>query len=80
MAQISVTTARREFAELINRVAYGHESIIIGRRGKPLAALIPIAALPIVEDWSDTADALRVEADDTDESIPWEDVKRDLPK
>jgi prevent-host-death family protein len=39
--EIPVTQARDELAELINRVAYGHERIILTRHSKPVACLVP---------------------------------------
>jgi prevent-host-death family protein len=39
--EIPVTEARAEFADLINRVGYGGERVIITRHGKPLVALVP---------------------------------------
>jgi prevent-host-death family protein len=38
--EISVTEARAEFSELINRVGYGGERVVITRHGKPLVALV----------------------------------------
>ncbi|MDQ3000124.1 MAG: type II toxin-antitoxin system prevent-host-death family antitoxin [Fibrobacterota bacterium] len=32
--------------ELMDRVAEGHEEIIITKRGKPVAKLVPIVAMP----------------------------------
>lgn len=46
--EISVTEARAEFAELINRVGYGGEQVVITRHGKPLVALVP--AREVVEE------------------------------
>jgi prevent-host-death family protein len=40
-SEIPVTQAREELADLINRVAYGHERIILTRHSKPVACLIP---------------------------------------
>jgi prevent-host-death family protein len=40
----SVAEAKKHFSELLNRVAYGKERIIIAKRGKPLAMLMPPAA------------------------------------
>jgi prevent-host-death family protein len=37
---VPVTQARAEFADLINRAAYGHERIVITRHGRVIAALI----------------------------------------
>jgi prevent-host-death family protein len=39
--EISVTEARADFSELINKVGYGHERVVITRHGKPLVALVP---------------------------------------
>lgn len=39
--EIPVTEARAAFAELINRVGYGGERIVLTRHGKPLVALVP---------------------------------------
>jgi prevent-host-death family protein len=42
---VPVTQARAEFAELINRAAYGHQRIVVTRHGRPIAALISAADL-----------------------------------
>jgi prevent-host-death family protein len=39
--EIPVTQARDELAELVNRVAYGHERITLTRHGKAVAGLVP---------------------------------------
>jgi prevent-host-death family protein len=44
MVEIPVTEARAQFADLINRVGYGGEQIVLTRHGKPLVALVPAAA------------------------------------
>lgn len=41
--EVPVTEARAAFSELINRVGYGGERIILTRHGKPLVALVPAA-------------------------------------
>lgn len=38
--EIPVTQARAEFADLINRVVYGGERVVLTRHGKPLVALV----------------------------------------
>jgi prevent-host-death family protein len=43
--EVSVTDARAQFSELINRVGYGKERIILTRHGKPLVALLPAEAV-----------------------------------
>jgi len=39
-AALSVVEARRQFADLLGRVAYGREEIVIERAGRPMAVLI----------------------------------------
>lgn len=39
--EISVTEARAQFSELLNRVGYGGEEVVITRHGKPLVLLLP---------------------------------------
>ncbi|MFF1273402.1 type II toxin-antitoxin system Phd/YefM family antitoxin [Streptomyces marokkonensis] len=38
--EIPVTRARAELADLINRVVYGGERVVVTRHGKPLVALV----------------------------------------
>lgn len=49
MTRLNVSKARDEFPELINRAAYGKERTIVSRRGKDLAAVIPIDDLRLLE-------------------------------
>ena len=43
-AAVSVANAKREFSDLLGRVAYGGETILITRRGRPMAKLVPVDA------------------------------------
>lgn len=49
MKRISVSKAREEFPELVNRAVYGNERAIISGRGKDLAAIIPMDDLRLLE-------------------------------
>jgi prevent-host-death family protein len=49
MAHLNVSRAREEFPEIVNRAAYGKERTIVSRRGKDLAAVIPIEDLRLLE-------------------------------
>jgi prevent-host-death family protein len=44
-----VTQARAELAELVNRVGYTGERILLTRHGKPLAALVPVEDLEALD-------------------------------
>jgi prevent-host-death family protein len=39
--EIPVTQARDQLAEIINRVAYGRERVILTRHSKPVACIVP---------------------------------------
>lgn len=39
---VNVAEAKRLFSDLLGRVAYGRETIVITRRGRPMARLVPI--------------------------------------
>lgn len=47
--EIPVTQARAELAELINRVVYGRERVVVTRHGRPLVALVSAADLERLE-------------------------------
>jgi prevent-host-death family protein len=47
--EIPVTQARAELADLINRVVYGDERVVVTRHGKPLVALVSAADLERLE-------------------------------
>ena len=71
---LKLSAVRSTLAELVNRVHYRGERVIIGRSGKELAAVIPMRDLRLLErliqekeDRLDVADALRVEADERGE-------------
>ena len=41
MIRVSVAQAKQHLADLLGRVAYGREQVLITRRGKPMAILMP---------------------------------------
>ncbi|MFD7468623.1 type II toxin-antitoxin system Phd/YefM family antitoxin [Streptomyces tendae] len=54
--EIPVTQARAELADLINRVVYGGERVVVTRHGKPLVALVSAADLERLEEIQDSPD------------------------
>ncbi|MBT2388130.1 type II toxin-antitoxin system Phd/YefM family antitoxin [Streptomyces maoxianensis] len=54
--EIPVTQARAELAELINRVVYGGERVVVTRHGKPLVALVSAADLERLEKKQEAAE------------------------
>ena len=54
--EIPVTQARAELADLINRVVYGGERVVVTRHGKPLVALVSAADLARLEELEEPAE------------------------
>jgi prevent-host-death family protein len=86
MTRLNVSRARQEFPEILNRAAYAKERTIVSRRGKDLAAVIPIEELRLLErlaqqemdrlDLEDARAALK-EAEEKG-TIPLRDLMREL--
>lgn len=49
MDDITAADARKQWADLLNRVAYGGERVIVTRHGKQLAALVPVEDLRLID-------------------------------
>ena len=47
--RVSAAQAKAQFAALSAEVAYGGQSVIIERRGRPLVALVSVADLELLE-------------------------------
>lgn len=84
MTRLAASKARDEFADTLNRVAYGRERIVLRRHGKDLAALVPIEDLALIEKLEDAADVLearKVLAEmkrKGEKAIPYEKARREL--
>ena len=63
---ISTADARKHFADIVNKVAYGKEPIVLTRRGQEVAALVSMDELELlqqIEDHIDIEDAKKVLAE-----------------
>jgi prevent-host-death family protein len=49
MARLTVSKARVEFPDVVNRAAYAKERTIVSRRGKDVAAVVPMEDLRRLE-------------------------------
>ena len=49
MAEMSAADARKNLAEVLNTVAYGKKRVVLCRRGKGIAALVPVEDLELLE-------------------------------
>jgi prevent-host-death family protein len=77
---MTMTAARRELPEAVNKLVYGNgEPIVLSRRGKDLAAIVPIEDLRFIEAIENRIDldlarkALREKG-----GIPWRKLKKEL--
>ena len=81
MNKLDVTKARQAFAETVNQVSYKGERVLIHKHGKPVAALVPVADLELIEwleDQIDVEEARRIMADAADRIVPWKEAKTRL--
>jgi antitoxin Phd len=53
---ISTAEARKNFADIVNKVAYGNEPIVLTRRGRGIAALVSIDELELLQQLEDRID------------------------
>ncbi|MFZ0660924.1 MAG: type II toxin-antitoxin system Phd/YefM family antitoxin [Candidatus Binataceae bacterium] len=53
---ISTVAAREHFSDLINRVAYGKDRVVLTRRNRPLAAVVPFEDMALLEEIEDRED------------------------
>jgi len=56
MSKVSTSAVRKDFSEVVNKVAYAKERIILQRHGKDVAAVIPIEDLRLLEEIEDKID------------------------
>ena len=54
--KLTASAIRQNFADILNRAAYGGERIIVHRRNKPVAAVVPIEDLELLERLEDEID------------------------
>lgn len=82
MAIIEATKAKDTFGDTLNRAAYGKERIILTRRGKPIAALVPLEDIELLDQLENAADADEVrlarEEAARGEVVEWETVKAEF--
>ena len=82
MSSISTAEIRSALADVLNRTSYGKERVVITRRGRDIAAIVPVedlALLEALEDRIDLEDARKALAETGRKgSIPWTQLKARL--
>jgi prevent-host-death family protein len=76
--KLSTSEARQEFADIINRAAYGGERVILHRRKKPVAAVVPIEDVEFLEQLEERHDIEEARKRLNEPTIPWSKIKKDL--
>jgi len=59
--EITAMDARKKFGELLNEVKYRHDTVLIKKAGKPMAALIDVALFEKIKLMGLTFDAMTQE-------------------
>ena len=79
---ISTVKAREQLSTVINRAAFGKERVVLTRRGKEVAAVVPIEDVKLLEELEDRIDLEEARAalaeTKSKGAIPWEKIKADL--
>jgi prevent-host-death family protein len=79
---VTVADARSGLAEILNRVAYGKERLVITRHGRELAAIVPVEDLQLVNRlrrFVARKDVARALAElDAGKSSSWEKLREEL--
>ena len=82
MDSVNTSDARERLAEVLNRVAYAKDRVRITRRGKQIAAVVPIEDLELIErieNEIDIREARKALAEaDREGTIPWAQVKEEF--
>ncbi len=76
--KVASSTARSEFADIVNRVAYAGERVIVHRRKKPVAAVVPLSDLDMLEQIEDRIDLEDARKRLREPTVPWTKIKKDL--
>ena len=80
MPRMTMTAARRELPEAVNKLVYGNgEPIVLSRHGKDLAAIVPIEDLQLIEELEDRMLSEKAKKALKEKGrIPWRKIKKDL--
>jgi len=79
MTRMDASKARDEFSDALNRVAYKRERIVLRRRGKDVAVLVPVEDLKLLEEIED-----RIDVEEAKKSLrekggfEWKKLKKEL--
>lgn len=77
---VSIAEVRNNLADALNRAAYGGERVILERRGKPVAALVSMDDLALLERLENETDleAVRAARKEQGKTVPLKAIKSRL--
>lgn len=84
MNRLGIEQLRLNIAETVNRAGFFGERIILERHGKPVAAIVPLADVELLEKLEDVLDVEEAQKrlaelkSGKTKSVPWEKVKATL--
>lgn len=81
MTHCAVADARRDLSEILNRVVFGGERVVITRHGKNIAAIISsqdLESLEKIEDLIDVAEAEKRLSEGRKNAVPYDVLRREM--
>ena len=81
MTHCAVADARRDLSDILNRVVYGGERVVITRHGKDVAAIVSskdLEALEKIEDMIDVTEAEKRLSEGRKNAIPYEAIRKEM--
>ena len=76
--ELTSSSARATFSDIVNRAAYAKERVIVHRRKKPVAAVVPLEDLELLERIEDRIDLEEARKRLNEPTIPWAKIKKQL--
>jgi prevent-host-death family protein len=77
-AKLTASTARQNFSDILHRAAYGGERIVVHRGKRPMAAVVPIEDLELLEKIEDRIDLSEARKRLNEPTIPWSKIRKEL--
>lgn len=76
MIKSNARQLRANLGEYLGKVRYGNERVTVTSHGKPVAAIVSMQDLELLERIEDEMDLKTIEERRGEEAIPWEEAKR----
>ncbi|MEI8295801.1 MAG: type II toxin-antitoxin system Phd/YefM family antitoxin [Alphaproteobacteria bacterium] len=76
--EVTAMDARKNFGELLNQVKYRHDSVLIKKAGKPIAALIDVELFAKIRLLKYQFDSLTDELGKTYAGVPVDDAENEI--